>query len=36
MSTESTPQDRHFSLSKDELAYWNENGYLVRLDVFTA
>ena len=24
-----------FGLSPDELAHWNENGYLVRLDVFT-
>ena len=35
MHTESTPQDQGFGLSEDELAYWNENGYLVRLDVFT-
>ena len=35
MRTESTPQDRHFGLSADELTYWNENGYLVRLNVFT-
>ena len=25
-----------FGLSTDELAYWNENGYLVRLNVFSA
>ena len=36
MNAESTPQDRRFGLSPDELSYWNENGYLVRLDVFTA
>ena len=24
-----------FGLSPDELEFWNENGYLVRLDVFT-
>ena len=36
MRTESTPQDRRFGLSADELTHWNENGYLVRLNVFTA
>ena len=36
MHTESTPQDRPFGLTADELAYWHENGYLVRLNVFTA
>ena len=36
MSAESTPQDRCFALSADELACWNENGYLVRLNVFSA
>ena len=35
MPTESTPQDRHFALSADELRFWNANGYLVRLNVFT-
>ena len=35
MSTESAPQNRPFALSPDELAYWNENGYLVRLNVFS-
>ena len=48
MRTESTPQDRRniklrqiglspdqYGLSTDE-AYWNENGYLVRLNVFSA
>ena len=35
MNAESTPQDRRFKLSTDELSYWNENGYLVRLNVFT-
>ncbi len=34
MNTESVPQERRFGLSADELAHWNENGYLVRLDVF--
>ena len=36
MNTVSKPYNRHFRLSPDELSYWNENGYLVRLDVFTA
>ena len=35
MSTESISQHRRFGLNPDELAYWNENGYLVRLNVFT-
>ena len=35
MDTASIQQERRFALSEDELAYWNENGYLVRLDVFT-
>ena len=35
MYTESTQQDRPFALSADEFAFWNENGYLVRLNVFT-
>jgi len=29
-----TSQDRRFGLSPEELSHWNENGYLVRLDVF--
>ncbi len=36
MNTTSTPEARRFALSPDELSYWNENGYIVRLDVFTA
>ena len=36
MRTESVPQERTFGLNLDELAYWNENGYLVRLNVFTS
>ena len=36
MRTESVPQERTFGLRADELAHWNENGYLVRLNVFTA
>ena len=36
MNGDSTPQDQRFGLRPDELAYWNENGYLVRLNVFTA
>ena len=36
MRTESVPEERTFGLSADELAHWNENGYLVRLNVFTA
>ncbi len=35
MRTESVPQERTFGLNADELAHWNENGYLVRLNVFT-
>ena len=35
MHTASIPQERRFGLSADELAHWNKNGYLVRLDVFT-
>ena len=35
MRTESVPQERTFGLRADELAHWNENGYLVRLNVFT-
>ena len=31
MNTEAIPQDRRFGLSADELACWNEKGYLVRL-----
>ena len=36
MRAASTPQDRPFALSPDELACWNEKGYLVRLNVFSA
>ena len=36
MNTKSTPQARRFGLSTDELSQWNENGYLVRFNVFTA
>ena len=36
MHIESVPQERTFGLRADELAHWNENGYLVRLNVFTA
>ena len=36
MNTDTTLQDRRFGLRPDELSYWNENGYLVRLNVFTA
>ena len=35
MTEEPTPQDQRFKLSPDERAFWNENGYLVRLNVFT-
>ena len=35
MSGKSTLQNRRFGLRPDELAYWDENGYLVRLNVFT-
>jgi phytanoyl-CoA hydroxylase len=35
MNTKSTPQARRFGLNTDELSQWNQNGYLVRLDVFT-
>ena len=36
MNTDSTRQDLRFGLRSDELSYWKENGYLVRLNVFTA
>ena len=36
MNTDSTLQDLRFGLRSDELSYWKENGYLVRLNVFTA
>ena len=35
MNVEPTRQNRPFGLSPDELSDWNENGYLVRLNVFT-
>ena len=35
MKTNSTPEKRRFGLSKDEVTFWNDNGYLIRLDVFT-
>ncbi len=35
MKAESTTQDHKFGLNADELSQWNENGYLVRYDVFT-
>ena len=35
MNTNPTLQDRQFGLRPDERSYWNENGYLVRLNVFT-
>ena len=36
MHTEPVPQERTFGLNSDELVHWNENGYLVRLNVFSA
>ena len=36
MQTNSTHEDRKFGLSADELSFWDENGYLIRLGVFTA
>ena len=30
-----TPEKRKFSLTPDERAFWNENGYFVRYDVFS-
>ena len=36
MHTEPTSQDRSFGMSADELTFWQEKGYLVRLNVFTA
>ena len=36
MRTESTPQDKRYGLTADELACWHEKGYLVRLNVFSA
>ena len=35
MQAVSTLEDQDFRLSSDELEMWNEQGYLVRLDVFT-
>ena len=36
MPTESTLQDRRFGLSAEELTHWDEKGYVVRLNVFSA
>lgn len=36
MHTESVQQEQTFGLNPDELTHWNEKGYLVRLNVFTA
>ncbi len=35
MSTDTSLPERQFALTPDELSFWNENGYLVRHDVFT-
>ena len=35
MKTEPKPHDLCFRLRPDELSHWNENGYLVRLNVFS-
>ncbi len=35
MNTDIDSVERKFRLSKEEITHWNENGYLVRLDVFT-
>ncbi len=35
MNTNTTPEERKYKLTEDELAQWNENGYFVRLDVFS-
>ncbi len=36
MNTSITSEARKFKLTADELEQWNENGYFVRYDVFTA
>ncbi len=36
MNTTPVRKTRRFALSPDELSHWNEKGYLVRLNVFTA
>ena len=35
MDTNTTSEERKFRLTADELSQWNENGYFVRLNVFT-
>ena len=35
MNTNTTSEERKFGLNADELSHWNENGYFVRLNVFT-
>ena len=35
MSTNTSPPERQFALTSDELSFWNDNGYFVRYDVFT-
>ena len=35
MNTNTTSEERKFRLSPEELSHWNENGYFVRLNVFT-
>ena len=35
MRTDTSLPERQFALTPDELSFWNENGYLVRHDVFT-
>ena len=29
-----TSQERKYGMTSEELSFWNENGYLVRYDVF--
>jgi phytanoyl-CoA hydroxylase len=35
MDSKTTHEEREFRLTADELTHWNENGYIVRYDVFT-
>ncbi len=35
MNTKTTPEERQFALTPEEQSAWEENGYIVRYDVFT-
>lgn len=36
MSSDNVPQKRSHGLTSDERSFWNDNGYLIRQDVFTS